>query len=89
MWGDSLVWNQYSHRVDAEVKFYKYKFLVLFLEVFWKQHQSRFALSSQMIYKLIYLNLFLDTLSGVTDWEAKGRAAPPPWQAKYKNRAST
>jgi len=22
MWGDSLVWNQYSHRVDAEVTFY-------------------------------------------------------------------
>jgi len=25
------------HRVDAEVKFYKYQFPTLFLEVFWKQ----------------------------------------------------
>jgi len=52
MWGDTLVWmwNQYSHRVDAaEVKFYKYSFPILLLEVFWKQHWSRFTLSLQMI----------------------------------------
>ena len=36
--GDSLVWNQYYHPVDAEVKFYKYRFPILFLEVFWKQY---------------------------------------------------
>jgi len=29
--GDNLVWNHYSHRVDAEVKFYKYKFQILIL----------------------------------------------------------
>jgi len=34
MWGDSLVWNQWSHRVDAEVMFYKYKFPILFIKVF-------------------------------------------------------
>ena len=36
--GDTLVWNQYSHRVDAEVTFYIYRFPILFLEVFWEQH---------------------------------------------------
>ena len=36
--GDSLVWNQYSHRVDAEVNFYKCRFPILSLEVFWEQH---------------------------------------------------
>ena len=36
--GDSLVWNQYSHRVDAELAFYIYRFPILFLEVFWEQH---------------------------------------------------
>ena len=35
---DSLVWNQYSHRVDAELTFYTYRFQILFLEVFWEQH---------------------------------------------------
>jgi len=33
IWGDSLVQNQYSHRVDSEVQVYKY-FTILFLEVF-------------------------------------------------------
>ena len=37
-WGHSFVGNHYSHRVDAEVKFYIYRFPILFLEVFWKQH---------------------------------------------------
>jgi len=37
MWGDSLVWNQYSHRVDAKVTFYVYRFPILFVEVFWEQ----------------------------------------------------
>jgi len=36
--GDSLVWNQYSDRVDAEVMFYIYSFPILFQEVFWGQH---------------------------------------------------
>ena len=36
--GDNLVWNQYIHRVDAEVTFYVYRFPILFLEVFWQQH---------------------------------------------------
>ena len=49
MWGDSLVWNQYSHRVDAEVAFYIYRFPFLFLEMFWEQHLSRFILSLQII----------------------------------------
>jgi len=40
-----------------------------------------------MIYKLMYLDLLLDTLSGVTDGEAEGRTASP-WQAKRKNRPS-
>jgi len=31
---DSLVRYQYSHRVDAEVTFYIYRFPILFLEVF-------------------------------------------------------
>jgi len=35
--GDSLVWSQWSHQVDAEVKSYKCRFLVLFIEVFQKQ----------------------------------------------------
>ena len=43
MWGDSLVLKQYSHRVDAEVKFYKYRFSILYLEVFWKQKKSTFS----------------------------------------------
>jgi len=28
---DSLVWNQYSHRADAEVKFCKYRFPIMFV----------------------------------------------------------
>jgi len=48
MWGDSLVWNQYSHRVDAEVTFYIYRFPILFLEVFWEQHWSRFVLTDDL-----------------------------------------
>ena len=64
MWGDSLVWNQYSHRVDAELTFYTMRFPVLFLQVFWEKHESRFALSMQMIYISMYstLNLLLDTV---------------------------
>jgi len=62
MWGDSLVRNQYSHRVDAEVTFYIYRLPILFQEVFWEQHQLRFVLSLQMIYILIYLNSLLDTV---------------------------
>jgi len=34
LWGGSLVWKQWSHRVDGEVKFYKYRFPILFKEVF-------------------------------------------------------
>jgi len=56
---DSLVWNQYSQRVDAEVTFYISRFPILFVQVFWEQHESRFALSLQMIYILIYSNLLL------------------------------
>jgi len=48
MWGGSLVWNQYSQRVDAEVTFYTYRFPVLFLEVFWEQHKSRFVLADDL-----------------------------------------
>ena len=48
MWGGTLVWNQYSHRVDAEVTFYIYRFPVLFLEVFWEQHKSRFDLADYL-----------------------------------------
>ena len=55
MWVDSFVWNQYSRWIDAEVRFYKYRFVILFLEMFLKQHKSRFALFLQMIYKSIYL----------------------------------
>jgi len=44
MWGHSLVWNQYSHRVDAEVTFYIYRFPILFLDMLWEKHYSRFAL---------------------------------------------
>jgi len=29
-WENSLVLNQYSHQVNAEVKFYKYRFPILF-----------------------------------------------------------
>jgi len=36
--GDSLVWNQYSHRVDAEKTFHICRFPILFLEVLWEQH---------------------------------------------------
>jgi len=36
--GDSLVWNQYSHWVDAEVTFCIYRFQNFFLEVFWEHH---------------------------------------------------
>ena len=39
-WGDSLVWNQHSHRVDAEVTFCICRFPIIFLEVFWEQHLS-------------------------------------------------
>jgi len=59
MWGDSLVWNQPSQGVDAEVTFYIYRFPILFLQVFRGQHWSRFALYLQMIYILKYLILFL------------------------------
>jgi len=38
MWGGSLVWNQYSHWVDAEVTICIYRFPILLLEVFWEQH---------------------------------------------------
>ena len=38
MWGDSLVWNQYGHRVDAGVTFYIYRDPIFVLEVFWEQH---------------------------------------------------
>jgi len=34
---DSLVWNQHSHKADAEVTFYIYRFQILYLEVFWEQ----------------------------------------------------
>ena len=30
MWEDSLVWKHHIHRVDAEVKFYEYRFPILF-----------------------------------------------------------
>ena len=60
MWGNSLVWNQYIGWVDAEVMFYIYIFPILFLEVFWGN--TNHALSLQMIYILIYLNLLLDTV---------------------------
>jgi len=49
------------HRVDAEVTFHIYRFPILFLDVFWEQHWSRFAMSLPVIYILIYLNLLLDT----------------------------
>ena len=49
------MWNQYSHRVYAEVTLYIYRFPILFLNVFWEQHLSRFALSLQMTYILIYI----------------------------------
>jgi len=45
---DSLVWNQYGDRVDAEVIFYICSFPILFLEVFWGQHQSRFVLADDL-----------------------------------------
>jgi len=45
MWGDSLVWNQYSHRVDAEVTFYIYRFPILFLDMFWEKHYSTLCLA--------------------------------------------
>ena len=45
MWRDSL--NQYNHQVNAEVKFNKYIFPILFLEVFWKQH-FRFILTDDL-----------------------------------------
>jgi len=32
--GDTLVGNQYSHQVYAEVTFYIYRFPILFLDVF-------------------------------------------------------
>jgi len=38
MLGDSLVWNQCSHQVDAEVTFYVYRSPILFVEAFWEQH---------------------------------------------------
>jgi len=38
VWGDSLVWNQFSHRVNAEVTFFICRFPILFVEVFWEQH---------------------------------------------------
>jgi len=46
--GDSLVWNQYILRIDAEVTFYTYRFPILFLEVFWQQHESRFILADDL-----------------------------------------
>ena len=44
-----------SHQVDAEVAIYIYRFPILFLEMFWEQHWSRFALYLQMIYILYIL----------------------------------
>jgi len=34
MWEGSFFGNQYSHRVDAKVMFYVYRFPIIFLEVF-------------------------------------------------------
>jgi len=61
MWGDNLVRNQYSPRVDAEVTFYIYRLPILFLEMFWEHHLLHFVLSLQMIY-ILYLNVLLDTV---------------------------
>jgi len=62
MWGDSLVWNQYSHQVDAEVTFCIYRFLNLFPKGVSRATLITFALSLQKIYMLIYLNLLLETV---------------------------
>jgi len=48
MWGGTLVRNQYSHRVDAEITIYIYRFPILFVEVFWEQHWSRFVLADDL-----------------------------------------
>jgi len=61
MWGDSLVWNQYSHRVYAEVSFYIYWFPILFFRCVLRATLIT-LLSLQMIYILIYLNLLLNTV---------------------------
>ena len=37
-----------SHRLDAEVTFHIYRFPILFLDVFWEQHQSRFVLAGDL-----------------------------------------
>jgi len=38
MWGGSLIQNQYNHWAYSEVKLCKYRFPILLLEVFSKQH---------------------------------------------------
>jgi len=38
MWRGQLGVTPYSHRVDAEVTFYIYRFPILFVELFWEQH---------------------------------------------------
>ena len=63
MWGDSLVWNQYSHRVDAEVNFYKYRFpILLLLRGVSKATLITLCFILQVIYKWIYLNFLRDTV---------------------------
>ena len=51
--GGSLVCNKYGHRVDGEVKFYKYKFPILFSEVFESNANHAFLYPCKMIYKSI------------------------------------
>ena len=61
MWEDSLVWKHHIHRVDAEVKFYEYRFPILFFLNVLKTTPIRlcFILTDQMVYKLFYLIFFL------------------------------
>ena len=70
-WGDDFVRNQYSHRVDSEVQFYKYRFHSCFLEMFWKQHQSRFVLTDDLQNNI----LKFVTVHGLHAWPHKTASA--------------
>ena len=50
--GDGLVSNQDSHRVDAELTFFMYRFSI---EVFWGQHSSRFVLADDLHINILTL----------------------------------
>jgi len=68
MWGVSLIWNQCIHLVDAELKFYKYRFSILFLEFFRKQHYSRFVTIEATLFNTVYPHTIKFSIGSTSDF---------------------